>query len=482
MISIKETRKNYERAEEIYNSKFYDETGKFIREGSRKLYLSHKEIFIALVVIMNNRLKIRNYSNSNPVPHNFYRHPFSFYVGIKDIINVLSQHNKDKKVASPSLIKRALIRFADPSLSFILHKKYRRSKYRYEVVLNPLLIAFYESFSDKSAKNTTSLKSVVSKSKNTNCSIITPILTIKNNKTSNQIDFQIRSNLQANSNFNNLNNEKSKPAENIDFIVSNGSMPNINDNRPIKEKRKEKTEISGEIFNNLKTLKSSDIAENIKKNIEKMLLPARKSQKITSDAEKRKIEDFLHFKKRIIINFYVYFLSILFEPKIAEKYNPNDTDSPFYIYTLQAIRELAENEKYFGKCKTVFDYEDRLKFLKFVVFSTKKGWINKRKDFNMKFVAPNLYLSGHYKRFKFLKAVEFYENKLKKIDKNYKPAEKKITAKQFQSALDLVAKILNRPHSSIPADETFRKYIFVRFDEKEETIKCRAKFNYETFK
>ncbi len=521
-ISNKGTRQNLKIAIAAWNEQYY-ENGKFIRLGSKKISLSQKEIFIALTELMQNRLMLRNYALKKPELRNVYRNPFQFSFTIWELLNMITPKIKNETEINPikdslniiqkekteedvkagekkeigiKALKYALYRFVDAG--FIMHLKWRRGKGekgKYDVIINPLLLDFYEIETDF----LNSCKSDNNKSKYPKRDINTiSNYTFIKYKTTNlpKSDIYKRQILHTKSNLNknlqknmqvNPGNEldffDNKEINLIDMIISGEKFKKINDNRTLKKKQEQQKQLSGEISKDKQLCGDERTIEEIKTDINKMLVPQKKTLKFTSDSAEKKIQDFLYFKKHTITAFYLYFLSILFDKKKAHLYSPYNEESPYFIYTLQAINELATNKIYFGACKTIFDYENQAKFLKNVVFKTKKGWIEKRVNFKMEFVHPNRYLSGTYKHFKFSKAVEFYRNKLiaKNLNYKHKHSEKKFTKKQFQSALNIVSFLINRD-KILPTDPKFKQFIKVRINEKDGSYICNAQYTYPTYK
>lgn len=482
-VSKNETRKLYDKASEKFNNQFFDETGKFIRLGSKKLTFDHKEIFMGIVALMDAKLKVYNFSNKYPEARDFVKHPFMFSITIQDVKCMTMQNEEFKRKSDEVSIKRYLYRLRDAGI--LKTFQWRRGKMKYDVLIDPELTVLREIATDLVSP----LGSDINDSKKTDCSFYTIYNTsIKNNKT-NPSDFNIRENLQANFVSDQINLKKNREDGNpapefegekqIDLIISGQKFDKIIDNRSVKEKKNQKEQIAGEIF---KASASADeqMNEEIRNRINKMLWPIRKTPSFSPE-ELKKDHDFYHFKKNTVVAFYIFLLNVIFPDK-AKSYGPRDFDSPYRIYVLQSLQELVTNPKYFGKCRTIQHFEHQRQFLQNVVMNMKNRWLRAHPDFNFQYVAPNVFLSGGYKNLKFEKSVDYFTKKQHEKNETHVKAQRTISEKQFGSAIKIVEKLINiKANFGLHMTKEFQAHCRVYLD-KEGLMRIRSEHNSDNYR
>ncbi len=469
-VSIPESRKLYEAAAEKWNAQFFDDEGKFIRQGSKKLSIMHKEVFIALCVIMNARLKRRNLSKKHKYDvltesHNYIRNPFMFSVSTLDIQNVITQNQTEKKEIGRETIKRAMYRFKKDS-EFILRMSWRRGNSRYDLIIDPKLLHFQELHpSDEKA-----CKSTFNNSKITNSLNYTIYNTNINNNKSNHTDFIEDKNSQANFNTTTTKNKNKKEQG-----KSITDRPFI-DNRSLKNKVETRENTVIEMTDKIKTFGDKRSSGEISKTIRQIIPEPKKTQRFNTDKFKKINDKFLQIKQSIIQDFYILMLNILWNPETIEIYSPYNLESPLYIYTQQAIDELTYNSFYFGDCKTIEEFKRRKLLLSNALERMKKGWINKRKTFNTDYLAPNRFLNGSYDHMKFENAVIYHieKEKHKKFKRRIK-TEKKITQKQYDG---LMNKFINHIQTGNNANSIAAQKYFILYGKKDESIGAKPRKEY----
>lgn len=455
-VNFQVSRRLFDIATVKWDNKFYDENRKLIKKGSKRISIQMMETYYALLHKMNVELKKDNHKSFDSVKNNYYTNPYGFHVRTIDLKNLLQQtfSTKNIKITSGIVSEKALeelfegLRLKQTKIQAstikshlnrlveagMITKQYKRSKYGYYIIINPKLLRFSETFT----QNTNSLKSDICKSKISETSLITinNNTIINNNKTNQHTDFSLMNGLHANQKNNNLHLEKTTR-------VNNG--------------------VSVEIDKN---------------NIEKGLSSAEQSN--VSAKETKKINDFKKFKMKIIANLYIFMLNTIFPDKSFD-YNPENSGSQYFKYTLQSIKELTDNPIYFGNCKTIEDFEKKDKWLRYVIENTQKGWVEKRKGFNKDFLYPNRYILNNNTKFNFAPSIKYYKDKLKNAKKynSHKKTEKKFTKKQFLSSLNIVAKLVNYD-DTILKDPKFQRFVKVRF--QNERYVCKANFDYETYR
>lgn len=450
-INLKETRRLYEKAVDKHNSQFYDEEGKFIRLGSKKLSIKHKEIFLALCAVMNNRLKRRNLSSiyDTPTGRNYYTNPFIFLASTADIQNMLMQGSELKKEDSRETIKRALYRFLrDAKVNdqgFIQMLRFSRSKSRYYIQINPELINFQELATLNENASVSDLK----KSKNTNCAYYTTYndTLLKNNK-SNRTDFNRGENSQANFPINNLNKTKKEQGR------------SVTDNRTIDEKRKDFEDKIAEISAKIKNSGDKRDVKEISGAIRDIIPKPKKTKRFDVDKIKKINNDFCRFKQKVILDFYIFMINLLWSKENAQLYSPYNLESPVYVYTEQSLKELENNDKYFGLCKTIEDFENKRKLLENSLMRMKKGWVNKRISFNTEYLFPNRFLNGSYNNMKFEHAIIYHVEKEKKKGSQKKiKALKKISNNQYNALFNKLVNHIQKGNNV--KDEIVQNYFMI---------------------
>ncbi len=456
-INIGESRKTYEKAASKWNEKFYKTVycqkakknkKKFIRENSRKLYIQHKEIWIALLIIMNDRLHRRN-GSFNLDYHNFYLRPFEFDVSTLDIQNMLTKFTPDKQEISRETIKRALYRFAgkegknkkereeDNGPGYILSMNWRRSKSRYDVVLNASMLNFVEI----SPKQQNIWESDQKDSKHTKCGYYTDL----NNNKSSLNNLENKTDLQANQVDNNSlkkghreyektvpSNIEEKETKTLSEPLQSSGEILPYDPRTLKEKKetfKEKIE------------RISKLAEENDHNKEEVLkqIPIPKKTAKHLPEKERENSRFNHFKTQTIIEFYMHFLLKFFNTKNFKKYSPYNYKSPYFSFTYQSIEILKESPEYFGNCKTFEEMQNRSNFL-YNTLSRSARWLKKRQKqnpgFNTDYWHPNRILSREGQgNFSFMKALDWERKMIKRKPQKVKG---KFSENQFQNYLNRV--------------------------------------------
>ncbi len=457
-VDAYQTRRNFTAAAEKWNLQFYDEDGKFIRKGSRIISTQQKEIFMALIAVMNARLK--QYNNTYGKKYNEYRNmvkdPFTIKVSTADIQNMLMQGAEYKTEKGKRAIKYALERFADPELNIIIHKKFRREYHKYDIKINPEITHFIEL----APESLNYCKLELSKTKKTKCTYYTMYnLTNINNNKSNHKDFISGKNPQAN--FQPLN------YKNKNIKEQGKSIP---DNRTIREKQQEYEQLTKEITEKIKLSGGKKSPEKIEDELKKTI-PQPKKTKAFSKGLKKINDDFSYFKNKVIRDFYVTMIYMLFSFEKAESYSPYNLKSPFYAYIVQSLNELETNPLYFGKCLTIEDFTRQKIFLTDALVRMKKYWINTRIDFNLDYVAPNRFLNGSYDRFKFENAVHYHRMKLKqKRFKKSVKAKKRVSKNQYEALLNRLFSHAEK-NAYVQTDVIIQKYFRIGADMRTGNLK-----------
>ncbi len=490
-INIGESRKIYENAAAKWNEKFYKTVycqktkknkKKFIRENSRKLYIQHKEIWIALLIIMNDRLKRRNRSFDLEL-HNFYLRPFEFDVSTLDIQNMLTKYTPDKQEISRETIKRALYRFSGKEgknkkereeyngPGYILSMNWRRSKSRYDVVLNSSMLNFVET----SPKQQNIWGSARKESKHTKCGYYTDL----NNNKSNQIDLEYKTDLQANQIDNNSLKKGHREYEK--------TMPDVMEEKETKIPPETLKSSAGEILPyDPRTLEEKEesfeesiqriglLAEENDHNKEEVLKQIPKPKKTRKHLPEKERENsrFNHFKTQTIIEFYMHFLLKFFSTKNFTKYSPYNYKSPYFSFTYQSIEILKESPHYFGNCKTIEEIQNRSFFL-YNTLSRSARWLKKRQKqnpgFNTNFWHPNRILSREGQgNFSFIKALDWERKMVKRKPQKVKG---EFTKKQFQNLLNRVTVFVTK--QNLLRDTGIQNYFNTSIDG--DSYKLRAK-------
>lgn len=470
-INISESRRLYEKKTETYNLKFFDSNGKFVRYKSKKHSIMHKEVFVALYAIMNARLKTKNISNKRKCSDNniedfglknYTRDPFIFSVSTLDIQNMITQNQTEKKEISRTTIKRALYRFYNDS-KFITRLQWRRSKSRYDVIIDPKIVHFQEVY--PSTQNT--CKSTLKNSKNTNSPNYTICNTKVNNNKSNHTDLLDNKNLQANFNLDNTKNKnKKEQGESV-----------INDNRTLKEKRSDHEETVIDLTEKIKSSGDKRSSGEISKKIRTTLPEPKKTKQFNKSKIDKINADFLRYKQKVVRDFYILMLNMLWKPELVKIYSPYNIQSPMYIYTEQAITELENNSIYFGECKTLDDFEQRKILLENSLIEMKKGWLNKRKSFNSDYLYPNRYINGSYDFMKFENAVFYYiEKKNKKRFKKRVKTEKKVNLNQYNGLMNRFVDAMQKGNN---IKSIITQKFFITYGKSDESIgiKPRKQFS-----
>lgn len=439
----------YKAHAERWNAQFYQDD-KFVRSGSRKLYLQHSEVWFAALAILNSRLKHRNFTQQNKEID--MAEPFGFWIRMVDFYNLLQKNNKE---FSAGVIKRAIERFQDAG--FILSYRWSRMQNAHWVEISPESVVFLNIS-----------KSMSSDGRNAKCNVYTNEINLLNNKKSNFSNLNECQNLHTNSNFIlGTKIKKNTPAE----LPDTKNKDSQKSNKPFYETVTEKESSgAGDLRNLSEKTENTDflrvkLREISGENCENLVPDAKRSAKKGGES----LEDVE--KHNIIKNFYIMFLKVFFSIRF-NLYTPENTDSEYFIYSLQALNTIKNDAEYFGNCQSIEDFKYKAEFLHKTLVKSNL-WLKKR-NFNTDFLFPNQVLAGQG-RFSFKNAVKYTLSKTSHNE--YKPVEGKFSDKQFAVLLKKTQKELFYMKKT---PDVFANYFIVREINKEIEIEPHL-YDWKTY-
>ena len=365
-----------------WNEQFWDETGKFKREGSQILSDGHLRVIQALSYILIDRISLKNRQNKqSQYPKNInVTKPIRFFVNTNDIKNVMTK--KMKRSVSLGTIKNRLKRLTDAGL---ISKEFDKSKGRYLMHFSPFLLPVMNKKDGELLKNTNFLD-VGNQTFSLDTIQDLPYyinLTIKKEIKKEQLNIVDKGNGAC------TKNTTSTP-EQLKKQSTPEAIRKISSPTPQTKKYSKKiARIAG--LNNDQVY---DFAQDLQNSLPEELEVNKTIQKINKTRHKEEI--FKRLRKNAALAFYVRFI-YTFYSWVRKDYLPETAGISTIFYVEQVLQELETNKDYyFGACQTEEHLQYQTVKLEKALESTRLNYQSKLKqnpDYNWKYNYPNTFLS-----------------------------------------------------------------------------------------
>jgi len=437
---------------ERWNSRFFDEKGKFIQGGSEMIRETHKATWDALMVKFMGELQRLNRKNRNSTegttPHNINKPTFTYRPF--EIMRIMSQ-GLYKSLSVPT-VKRYIKRIEKSGALKILSQNGQS----YFIEINSNIIYLYDEITGKQLTNSkflTASKSVNKTKKRTNTKVNTdPKETILRNK---EIEND-KSNLIKGSNL-------SQQQEHLKNAVELNDDPQSFDILEKQVQTREKNHANNPSTNPEMQKHEADSPNIVASQRTNGMIM---SQKILYEA-----------KKKAVITFWFAFIKTFWSDK-QELYMPETAPSAYFNFIDTAQEVLMNDELYFGACNTPRRVNIQLKKLEAARKST-KHWYNARKKqdpkFNFNRVYPNTFLGKDLdEKLSFKKSVIYIEHSLERKNLVDKETENYLIEKRQKTLSEKKQHEINSLIFNIYSEKSAEKQRCMYDDTKEYISAYRA--------